>query len=172
MVLKGTRMKMQVINSEAAVSSKSLLKNRDRYNKCEKHAFIHFVARCPIATVTRVREEGKYFYAAQSELRALFDFDGWDGTTMDVVQERKLGTDINGQEQLQTWTGTIRAWDRGDDSHGRREPSTLAAAGQWKVGDKIKSKDCHPPPASDLCKSSAGGMNIKLLFIIFKKLRV
>ena len=145
---------------------------RDRYNKCEKHAFIYFVARCPIATVTRVREDGKYFYAAQSELRALFDFDGWDGTTMDVVQERILGTDINGLEQLQTWTGKIRAWDRGGDSHGRRDPSTLAAAGQWKVGDKITSKVCHPAPASDLCKSSAGGMNIKLLFIIFKKLRV
>ena len=80
----------------------------------------------------RVREEGKFFYATKSDLRALFDYNGWDGQTMEVVSEGKLGS----------WTGSIMAWDKGSESHGRRDPWQQAAAGQWSPGDKIKSKAC------------------------------
>ena len=51
---------------------------------------------------------------------------------MEVVSEGKLGS----------WTGAIMAWDNGADSHGRRDPFDLSAAGQWSPGDKIKSKAC------------------------------
>ena len=80
----------------------------------------------------RVREEGKFFYATKSDLRALFDYNGWNEKTMEVVSEGKLGS----------WTGTIMAWDKGADSHGRRDPGETSAAGQWSPGDKIKSKAC------------------------------
>ena len=79
-----------------------------------------------------MREQGKYFYATKSALNELFNRNEWSGQTMEVVSEGKLGS----------WTGSIMAWDKGADSHGRRDPSDLSAVGQWSPGDKIKSKAC------------------------------
>ena len=111
---------------------------------------------CPVITIQKVREEGKYFYATEPELRKLFNYDGWTGDTMEIIQEGKCG----GGE---CWKGEIMAWDnkssreakKGETSHGRRsckdtsvcstnpnEPCCFKA-GQWSPGDTIKSIACE-----------------------------
>ena len=81
-------------------------------------------------TIRRIRKGGKYFYARDDELEALFAHKKWDGETIEVVKE--------GSNEGRK----IIAWKRADGSHGRRNPISDASASDWSVGDKIMLKAC------------------------------
>ena len=95
-------------------------------------------------------EEGEYFKATKNELRALYDFDNWDGYTMEIIQEGDCGFEwVKGTEKEKQWdgcyTGEIKAWKK--DAIGRRNcekcsTEDVAKSGQWSAGDTIKSKAC------------------------------
>ena len=50
------------------------------------------------------------------------------------------------QEGSRNWSGNVKVWNQLDGkykgTHGRREPSSNSAPGQWAVGDKIKLTSC------------------------------
>jgi len=108
-------------------------------------------ATCPVITIQKVTEEGKYFKATNNELRELYDYDNWDGYTMEIIQEGDCGLEwVKDTEKEEQWTGCytgeIKAWKK--ESVGRRSCKKCskdyddAKAGQWSAGDTIKSKAC------------------------------
>ena len=115
-------------------------------------AFIQLLsASCPVITVQKVGDEGRYFYSTEVELRKLFDYESWDAAVMDIVQEGDCGFEwVKGTEKEQEWTGCytgeIIAWKK--DASGRRNCKkcdsgwTGLKTGQWSSGDTIKSKAC------------------------------
>ena len=96
-----------------------------------------FSADCPTVTVTNVTHGGRYFYADNDELKALFGINRklW-GDKMEVVVREAW-------KIKEGWK--IIAWKKDTDTegHGRKDPSGCAIAGNWKVGDKIMSKACY-----------------------------
>ena len=120
-------------------------------------AFIQLLSEsCPVITVQKVGDEGRYFYSTKNEFRKLFDYESWGEAVMDIVQEGDCGFEwVEGTDKEQQWTGCysgeIKAW-KSEDSHGRRNCKKCkerggsgydsSAAGQWSAGDTIKSKAC------------------------------
>ena len=116
-----------------------------------KQLLINFSATCPVITIKKVTEEGEYFKATKNALRALYDYDNWDGYTMEIIQEGDCGFEwVKGTAKEEQWTGCytgeIKAWKK--DAIGRRncekcsKDDDEAKAGQWSVGDTLKSKAC------------------------------
>ena len=91
------------------------------------------VGYCPTVTVTRTREEGKYFYADDDELTAFFGYDNWNGKVTEVVKA--------GEYEASTFREII-VWKVSDGSHGRRNPSNDASVDDWNDGDVFISKEC------------------------------
>ena len=85
-------------------------------------------------TVARIKDEGKYFHACDDELEALFGQEDLNGDIMEVVKVgSQRGWNIAGMTDM----------DIMERSLGHLHPWSHADKGDWKVGDKILSKDCY-----------------------------
>ena len=85
-------------------------------------------------TVARIKDEGKYFHACDDELEALFGQENLNGDIMEVV---KVGSQRGWN--IEAWKAMIIL----ERTHGHLHPMRHADYGDWKVGDKILSKDCY-----------------------------
>ena len=88
--------------------------------------------------ITKVTYGGKYFYAHDEELEALFGQKNLNGDTIEVV--KTSWSDWFRDITQDGWK--IMAWTP-RPSHGRKDPKGDAAAGDWSVGDLIMSKECY-----------------------------
>ena len=130
---------------------------QNNQQNCRLNSFYSiFSESCPVITVTKVTDEGKYFVSTEKEFRQLFGYDDWDESRIDIVQEGDCGFEwVKGTEKEQKWTGCytgeIMAWKK--DFLGRRNCRKceqkkggagydLLFPGQWSAGDTIKSKAC------------------------------
>ena len=82
--------------------------------------YIFCIGNC--ITVTDVSGLGKYFYFLESDIMARF---GKIGNTYDVVQRR-------GGAIIQTAVSVLIL-----TTQGRYNPSSVASAGDWQIGDKF-----------------------------------
>ena len=83
--------------------------------------------------VTKTKDEGKYFYAHDDELTAVFGYDDWNRQVTEVVKVGLYETNI-------FWK--IMVWKLSDGSHGRRDPFDDVSDYDWSAGDIFISKKC------------------------------
>ena len=81
-------------------------------------------------TINRIAKGGRYFYADNDKLEALFRRKNMNGDTIEVVKE--------GSEE----SVKIKVWKWPEGTGGRKDPKGNMSAEDWKKGDKITAKSC------------------------------
>ena len=82
--------------------------------------------------VGNVGDPGQYFSFSKEAMNSMVGAGNWEsGAAFEIEQSGS-----------KSWTGKVQVWDLNHGPHGRRDPNSASAAGQWVVGDTITLKSC------------------------------